>query len=471
MSVCRVGRAFRALLLGAVGVFSLCGVSFGAGTFAELQASIDATPIGGTLVLSQDYAYVDSDYPIVSADGILLAKPMTLDGNGGSISGSVKSRVMLIEGATGSTPVVVKNLTLTQGGNAASGSATYIDEENRAEFTNCTITKNGTVAGTHTADGGSIFIYHKAVVRFTNCTISENLGADRAAGIYLIGNATLENCRIVNNTGGSRGGGLYVDPGYRSPKRGGEWGGNVVMRNCVVSNNSGGRGAGIYVNSENDTPNLFENYEITDNFTTRTPGNGGGILFYNAVARMENCTIARNESSRGAGVIVDVSTDVTLKNCVVTDNFATLAFNDEGGAGLLMHDGSYPTDTMKPAGLVTLLNTVIKGNIVSGDVTDDVHIHWSPNDDKSPDLSLGPWEPRYDGRIVSGGGNDIGTVVNPRNFEITQSDGVESVRDNLPADHPDKDWRWAAGDSSGGCTAGCAFAMLFGAFALRRRGR
>lgn len=469
----RNGRnMLRALILYFAFALGVVGPAFAAGTLTELQALIDAKATGETLALADDYAFVPADFAVVSNDGVRISKAIAIDGNGHTVSGAGSTRVLLVDGVTGNTALTIKNLTITQGGNIASGSAIFIAEGNRASFANCVVTKNGTVSGTHTADGGSIFIDSKAIVAFTDCTISNNLGADRAAGIYLKGNATLENCKITDNVGGSRGGGLYVDPGYQSPKRGGDWGGNVVMKNCTISGNSGGRGAGLYINSENDKLNVFENCVITGNKTSRSPGNGGGILFYYANARMTNCTISDNQADKGAGVIVDVQTNVTLENCTISDNKATGTY----GGGLLCHDGSYPADTMKPAGNVTLSKSTIKGNVASGDAKDDIYIHWSQNDDKSPDVSLGPWVARYDGNIASGGGNTIGTLINPKNFTKATSDKVDTTKTDLPAGHPDASVTppSSGGGGSGGCATGFGQAGLLGLLGalfapLRRR--
>ena len=254
--------------------FSLVGASFAAGTLTDLQNAIKGTPPGGTLMLGDDYAWADSDFAVVSNDGVLVDRAITIDGNGKSVSGGGKTRVLRIEGVKGSDLLTIKNLTVKEGGNSVSGAGIFVGEGNRVRFEKCTVTKNGTKQGTHTKDGGAIFIDSKAVVSFKDCVIKDNLGADRAAGVYLKGNGTFEDCTITGNIGSSRGGGVYVDPGYKAPKRGGEWGGNVVMKNCVITGNKGGRGGGVYVNSENDKVNLFENCTIanTETFIERYAG-------------------------------------------------------------------------------------------------------------------------------------------------------------------------------------------------------
>ena len=443
-------------------ILGIGGHAFAAGTFTELQTLINATPVGGTLDINQDYEFVSADAAVISSDGILISKAIVLDAHGHTVSAAGNMRVFLIDGVTGSAVLTIKNIRITEGGKVASGSAISIAESNNVNFDKCIITKNGTVSGTHTADGGAIFIDSKAAVEFKDCEISGNLGADRAAGVYIRGNVKFEGCTIKDNLGSSRAGGIYVDPGYQAPKRGGEWGGNVVMKNCTITGNTAGRGAGIYVNSENEKLNIFEDCLFENNKTVRSPGNGGGILFYNAHARMTNCAIIDNEADKGSGVLIDVQTDVTLENCTITGNKATGAF----GGGLLCHDGSYPTDTMKPAGKVRILNSTIILNVASGDVKDDIYINWSPNDDKSTDVSLGPWISRYDGMITSGGKNQIGVLVNPKNFIKSTSDKIDTTKANLPKGHPDENFL----TPDGGCNAGFGFAVLLlaGIIAIRK---
>lgn len=432
-----MNNLLRVLALSALLMFLLCGVSFADGTFTDLKNAIDGTPAGGTLTLSQDYTYdISADAAPLSNDGVPIKKAITIDGNNKTVSGSGKTRVFKISGVSGDKALTVKNLTITKGGNSKSGAALYVDLESRANFVNCTITKNGTVAGTHTKDGGAIYVFSKAVVSFEDCTISNNLGADRAAGVYLIGNGTFVNCRIVDNVGASRGGGIYVDPGYKSPQRGGDWGGNVTMRNCIITGNKGGRGGGVYVNSENDKLNVFENCVISSNdVSANSIGNCGGILFYNAKGRVTGCTISDNKAVRGGGVIVDVLSEVAIDNCTITGNRAT----GPVGGGILCHDGSHPDDPMKLIGNINLSRSTVKDNAVSMDLSDDICINWSTNTDKSKDVvgTIGSWVARYDGKISSLGSNTIGVLTNPKNFTRAVEDKIANVRAVLPEGHAD----------------------------------
>ncbi|MDO5114823.1 MAG: right-handed parallel beta-helix repeat-containing protein [Synergistaceae bacterium] len=398
-------------------VLLLCALLFTgaaeAGNFSELQALIDGAAAGSQLVLSEDYSYDISADTAIPEDGIQVGKALTIDGGGHTVDAMGVVRVFQVT----STDVAFKNLTITKGGSTVSGGGIHIARSLAVAFENVKITKCGTERGVHTRDGGAaIFVDSKANVTFTDCEISENTGKDRAGGIYMRGNAVFTNTKIINNTGGSRGGGLYVDPGYRSPERGGEWGGNVKMYNCTISGNKGGRGGGVYVNAENETLNVFENCTIANNdVSDNSIGNGGGILFYNANAELTNCTIIGNKARYGGGFILDVVSQIKIVNCTMADNVAT-----EGGGGLYAHDGSHSDDTMKAVGKADFMGCVIVGNRLADGTAQDVSVHYSPNTDKDPNPNLGPWVARYDGNFVSGGYNVLGQV------DLTKPEGVSA---------------------------------------------
>ena len=382
-----------------------------AGNFSELKDAIAKTSSGGVLVLSEDYAYeASSDSASVTEDGLVIDKPLTIEGKGFTIDALGYTRIFKVSGTSGDK-VIFKDLVLTKGGasSVASGGGVFIARYMNVSFENVKITKCGTEKGVHTRDGGAaIFIDSKANVSFTNCEISDNTGNDRAGGLYLRGKVAMYDTKVTGNSSGSRGGGIYVDPGYQSPERGGEWGGNIKLYNCTISGNKGGRGGGVYVNSENEELNILENCTISSNdVSDNSKGNGGGILFYNAHAKLTNCTITDNRAKNGGGFILDVLSKLTLINCTIANNVATV-----GGAGLYAHDGSYVSDGMRSVGEAAFSGCIIVGNKLAGGTAQDVSIHYSDFSSDVPD-----WK-RYDGSFVSGGYNVLGAV------DLTKPEGV-----------------------------------------------
>ena len=83
-------------------------------------------------MLGDDYAWADSDFAAVSNDGVLVDRAITIDGNGKSVSGGGKTRVLRIEGVKGSDLLTIKNLTVKEGGNSVSGAGIFVSEGNRA---------------------------------------------------------------------------------------------------------------------------------------------------------------------------------------------------------------------------------------------------------------------------------------------------------------------------------------------------
>lgn len=422
------------------------------GTFADLQALIDAAPEGGSITLADDYRY-DAAKDAALSEGVAINKPVTVDGAGHVISGAGNARCLNISGVTAEgTKVLLRDLTITEGGgeHIASGGGAFIGESSRAAFENCRIIKNGTVAGVHTEQGGAaLFIEPKAEAAFDNCIIADNVGKDRSGGIYLKGNAVLTSCDIRDNRSGSRGGGIYVDPG-KGDKRGGEWGGNIKMYRCTVSGHKGGRGGGAYINSENDKENYFEDCVFRDNdVTANSLGYGGGILFYSSAARMVRCKVTDNKANRGGGVILDVAASLTLEDCIIRGNEAAA-----DGAGLYAFDGSHDDNVMKIIGEATFKNCEITENyVVSGGkkTAQDISINYTDEETAAtrrqvnkelyppegmitaesdpsefPFWTGEPWKARYDGKFTSAGGNHIGAVDRNENITTLITDRIDS---------------------------------------------
>ncbi len=436
-----------------------------AGNFKALQEKVNAAGDGATLTLSENYTYdISTDAAVISRDGIVISKSITINGDSQyTVDAQGISRVFKIV-ASHDKHVKLENLTVTKGGSTASGGGLYVAKESVVSLDNCIITKCGSEKGIHTQDGGAaLFVDSKAKISFTSCDISENIGKDRAGGIYLRGNAVFNDCRIADNTGGSRGGGLYVDPGTND-ERGGLWGGNVKMYGCTISGNKGGRGGGIYVNSENDTVNIFDDCTIESNdVSSNSIGNGGGILFYNAVGKLTNCDITKNKARNGGGLIFDVLSKITMEKCGIANNSATV-----GGAGIYAHDGSHSADTMKDVGELYMSDcAVIANQNLADNTNEDIYIHYSKNDDKDQNMTP-KWISRFDGKFVSKGSNIFGAAVTKvdgiaSDMTFLDSDIVYVKREVTTKSEP-------SSSGSGGCNGGFASLALLAVIpALARR--
>jgi len=435
------------------------------GSLTELQQQITAAIEGETITLTQDYEYKAADDNALKT-GVVIDKTITIDGKGYTVSGKNQARLLSINAGTKS--VTIKNLTVTEGwgtsGNSVSSASALLvsaSSGGKVVFENCVFSNSGSsmVSG-HGAS--AIRINTGADVTFKNCEISNNRvtqSMDRGGGITTLGNVKFYGCVIKNNHGEGRGGGLYVDNGQ------------AYMEDCDIIGNTGVRGGGINVSSSNNDTSIvhtFKNCLIKGN--TADPhfsfsssggvpgdaGNGGGVLAYRSKVHMENCKIIDNTAKRGGGVGVDISgttgvqasgvaTEVTLVGCEISGNRAIyhpdLIDDVFYGGGLTCLDGSQSVQDITAPGTAILSNNTIINNFVVGKDgarwMDDVHIHWSDNDNRQQADGTA-YDKRYDGSIESSGNNRIGTLINPKQFTRHVSDIIDMIKTQLPKSHEDE---------------------------------
>ena len=90
-----------------------------AGTFTQLQEMINGTQAGSSVNLNTDYEY-DSEF---SNAGIIIDKPLTINGNGKVLDAKGASRIFQIT-ATGN--VILNNITFKNGYFNGNGGAIYV---------------------------------------------------------------------------------------------------------------------------------------------------------------------------------------------------------------------------------------------------------------------------------------------------------------------------------------------------------
>jgi hypothetical protein len=189
------------------------------------------------------YTFVTLD---ILADG---GNPMTIEGNGATISGNNTVRVFFVDpGATLSLNAV----TVSNGFTAFSGGGI-------ANAGTLTLTNSAVFGNTATNNGGGILNINAGTLTLINSTVSINTASDAGGGILnfdgtltiidstLSGNsagggggianegtATLTNSTLSGNSAGVDGGGIFN-------------GGTAILTNTTLSGNSAGtRGGGIY---------------------------------------------------------------------------------------------------------------------------------------------------------------------------------------------------------------------------------
>ncbi len=186
---------------------------------------------------------------------------------------------------------------------------------------------DGVLVSNNTAslEGGGIYIGHAPVGIITNCVIVNNSAMTLGGGVYISRVARINNSVISENsaTNSGYGGGLYFYYGGAE--------GAVAVENCDISRNRTDRhGGGIYLRS-NATNVTVRNCLITQNTNGLLGGNyhGGGVVMYNPANLLENCTIAGNHAvdaeSYAGGVYLSFAATArtNLRNCIVYDNTAS----------------------------------------------------------------------------------------------------------------------------------------------------
>lgn len=177
--------------------------------------------------------------------------------------------------------------------------------------------------------GGGIYI------DTVSATIRKNIisgnSANQGAGIAVVNNgwATIEFNEIINNTADLNGGGTYGAAGCYL----------IVNNNTISGNRANGKyfwngGGGIFLNTSAE----LNNNTITENHATNGAGSGGGIHVEAGRLEVNNCTISSNASGYGGGIFVHNNTSLLLSSQTEYSNNSSYAIylsgaghSDEGG--------------------------------------------------------------------------------------------------------------------------------------------
>ena len=316
-----------------------------------------------TIILNEDYIAYDQDL----ADGIIINKSLTIDGQGHIIDANKLMRIFQV---TNNAVVIFKNITFLNGWTADDGeggavwnngaeNVTVINstfENNRAYYggamsggsaVDCTFDGNSADYGGAMSDGSAVnctFVNNSADIggsmsggSAVDCTFVNN-SADYG-GAMRRGSAV--NCTFVNNTvqndGGAMIGGSAVDCTFVNNSAGSEGGvitdGSAV--NCSFVNNSATYGGAMYVGSATDCTFVNNSADyggamiggsaVNCTFVNNTVQNDGGAIFQSTVV---NCTFVNNTAGSEGGAMYGGS----AVNCTFVNNSA-----DYGGA---ITDGS-----------------------------------------------------------------------------------------------------------------------------------
>ncbi|MBD5442239.1 MAG: right-handed parallel beta-helix repeat-containing protein [Treponema sp.] len=198
-------------------------------------------------------------------------------------------------------------------------------------------------------DGGGVYISSYSSGMISGSKIKNNTSSNYG-GLYIErSNITIKDCEISDNIStdnSSQGGGIRLNG-----VSGGS-GCSLIMEDCVVSGNSANEGGGIYLSSGFSLTMKGSKSKISENVTTGTSSDGGGVHF-NGTFTMEDGEISGNNATRyGGGVYVGNGTFI-MNGGKITGNTAT-----EKGGGV--YEKSSDTFTKN-------------GGEISGNSPDDVY--------------------------------------------------------------------------------------------------
>ncbi len=162
------------------------------GTFTDLEKKIVDAQEGSTLTLENDYAYNDG----FSKLGILIAKSLTIDGNGYTIDAKNSGRVFNILSLT-AKPVTLKNINFINGNSSTGGVIEAVNSKITIE--NCTFINNTASAG-----GAIHLLFSQLSIdnsQFVNNSIisDDSLNCGAAICIYGQGDFTISNSVFNDN--------------------------------------------------------------------------------------------------------------------------------------------------------------------------------------------------------------------------------------------------------------------------------
>ncbi|MCX7049228.1 MAG: right-handed parallel beta-helix repeat-containing protein [Candidatus Sumerlaeota bacterium] len=194
------------------------------------------------------------------------------------------------------------NIAFSYGAGLALTSASFVME-------NCSFLNNVATSG-----GGGLYL-EQSDLEFKDCVIADNHTSGMGAGLTALNSRlNLQDSLIQNNDSITSGGGFYFSQS------------SAVFHQCVITSNSassriGGQGGGGWING---AAPLFDGTEISRNSAWM----GGGIYCQYVTTpalSFSQCRLTTNTAFNDGGAIYCFATSVTLSDCDVSANNASVA--------------------------------------------------------------------------------------------------------------------------------------------------
>ena len=241
------------------------------GTFTELQSIITSATAGDVIVLNKDYKNAGSESEIT------INKNLTIIGNGHTLDGDEKSRILKLDGGT---------------------STTYIE----VNITGVYFVNGKSSATSGDTGGGAIKAYQYHRIHIIDCSFNNNYSYSNGGAIYGHSYSTLINCNFFNNTSHNGNGGAV------------SCNSNYIISYCNFNNNSAssdGKGGAI--------SNVSSSTTISDCVFEGNSTKNGGAIHTVTTGKILDC-IFKNNTATGNGNDICADTNTTVYNCDTTSN-------------------------------------------------------------------------------------------------------------------------------------------------------
>ncbi len=327
------------------------------GEFNYLQYLVDNA--AGVLILERDFTYslgIDN-----ITEGVLINKPMIIEGGGHTINALGQSRIFNIV----SDEVILSNITLLNGFTDYGG-AILLDHVNETIIIDCNFTNNK--ANNY---GGAIYSNSGDDTSIVNCNFVDNT-ADIGGAICLdTPNSVVVQSNFSNNDA-SQGGAIY---GFRS---------FIIVRECEFNNNSADYGGAIYFKYNNCTV-MYSNFE---NNVARE--DGGAIRVEGQNTSILHSTFLKNKAK--ATEIKSNTTDALILTLIGSENYinAITSENPLTFENVTYWNGEMtsddPVNSFNVAGLDITIeiynnNTLVKNVTLMTDLNGQVNYNYYELDD------------------------------------------------------------------------------------------
>ncbi|MBQ2831041.1 hypothetical protein [Methanobrevibacter sp.] len=332
------------------------------GTFTALQKKINNASVGDIITLERDYTYNEG----FSDAGIVIAKSLTINGNGHTLNGLSNSRIFFITpGLINNNKVTLNDINLKNGNAEIYGGAIL----NFANLTinNCAFTNNhaGTAGGAinslgwlnanncifykNSADGSAGAMFSLSIEsvnffdEFDKDIIGENLTKAILAKLISeidlnikFGKEYVYNCTFTKNSANANGGALYAFT-------------NIDITSCTFnSNKAGEKGGAVFGN--------MDLYITNSKFNSNTVSLYGGAVYFKCHEQsgsyingtwtpkivyysnlIQGSTFTKNSASKGGAIYGFRHSDsdkihcAKAVKCTFTDNKAQTGRDIYGG--------------------------------------------------------------------------------------------------------------------------------------------